>query len=238
MSHSKQPMEITLGSNGERIERSMEVMVPAFVDDAMFKYFTYHHSPEKRKVLLRVLLRLFVQLGCAGGGHLLEVDGWGAAAVYLPPGKLMPTFSALFHRGVLSALLQLGYTSCKRAYQDFLQLVDGLKRKHLTAEERKNGYGYLAIIGTSPARQGQGLGSALLRRLQAMAGDRPIWLEASSAGSRRLYERHGFAVVEEVVVGRGRVGADGLAKAEGEGVAFWAMIWRRPEKGRAEMVKE
>ncbi|KAK7963624.1 hypothetical protein PG988_010598 [Apiospora saccharicola] len=220
-------MDITLGSDKERIEKSMDVMVPAFANDAVLRYLTYHHAPEKRKTLLRVLLRLFSQLGCAGGGHVLEVSGWGAAAVYLPPGKAMPTFSALLHRGVLSALLQLGFTSCKRAYTDYIQLVDGLKRKHLTAEERENGYGYLQIIGTAPARQGQGLGSHLLRRMQAMAGARPIWLEASSAGSQRLYERHGFVVVEEVVVGRGRVGADGLAKAEGEGVTFWCMIWRR-----------
>ncbi|KAK8058498.1 hypothetical protein PG994_008946 [Apiospora phragmitis] len=212
----------------------MDVLVPAFADDAMLKYFTYHHPPEKRKVLLRVLIHLFARLGCVGGGHLLEVDGWGAAAVYLPPGKTIPLASAILHRGVLSALLQLGFTSCKRAYTDYLQLVNGLKRKHLTAEERKHGYGYLAIIGTAPARQGQGLGSVLLRRMQAMAGDRPIWLEASSSGSRRLYERHGFVVAEEVVVGRGRVGADGLAKAEGEGVTFWAMIWRRPEKDLGE----
>lgn len=88
-------------------------MVPAFANDAMLRYFTYHHAPEKRQTLLRVLLRLFAQLGCAGGGNVLEVDGWGAAAVYLAPGKAMPTFSALLHRGVLSALLQLGFTSCK-----------------------------------------------------------------------------------------------------------------------------
>ena len=91
----------------------MEVFVPAFTDDPMFKYFTYHHSPEKRKVLLRVLLHLFSQLGCAGGGSLLEVDGWGACAVYLPPGKAMPMLSAIFQKGVLASLLQLGFTSCK-----------------------------------------------------------------------------------------------------------------------------
>ncbi|KAK8100407.1 hypothetical protein PG999_010781 [Apiospora kogelbergensis] len=213
----------------------MEVFVPAFVDDAMFKYFTYHHSPEKRKVLLRVLLHLFSQLGCAGGGTLLEADGWGACAVYLPPGKAIPMLTAIFHRGVLAALLQLGFSSCKRAYTDYLKLVDGLKRKHMTAEERRNGYGYLAVIGTAPARQGHGLGSVLLRRMQEMAGDRPIWLEASSMGSRRLYERHGFVVVEEVVLGRGRVGVDGLTPAQGGGeeavgVTFWAMVWRRAEK--------
>ncbi|KAK6849970.1 hypothetical protein PG990_001105 [Apiospora arundinis] len=233
MEATKKEKEVTLGSGKARIEKSMEVMVPAFADDAMFKYFTYQHSPEKRKVLLRVMLHLFAQLGCAGGGSLLEADGWGACAVYLPPGKVMPMMTAIFHRGVLSALFQLGLTSCKRAYTDYLKLVDGLKRKHLTAEERQNGYGYLAVIATAPARQGQGLGSVLLRRMQAMAGDRPIWLESSSMGSRRLYERHGFVVAEEVVIGRGRVGADGLEAATPEetvGVTFWVMVWRRPEK--------
>ena len=53
---------------------------------------------------------------------------------------------------------------------------------------------FLANLGTAPAARGQGVGSALLaHRLAAI--DRtgsPVYLEATTDGSRRLYERFGF----------------------------------------------
>jgi ribosomal protein S18 acetylase RimI-like enzyme len=50
------------------------------------------------------------------------------------------------------------------------------------------------MIGTDPACQGMGLGSALLRHSLAMC-DRdqlPAYLESSNPRNISLYERHGF----------------------------------------------
>jgi ribosomal protein S18 acetylase RimI-like enzyme len=57
---------------------------------------------------------------------------------------------------------------------------------------------YLEILGTEPRRQGQGLGSALLRPMLALCDRDGIgaYLESSSERSQALYERHGFQVVE------------------------------------------
>jgi GNAT superfamily N-acetyltransferase len=58
-------------------------------------------------------------------------------------------------------------------------------------------HAYLFLIGTRPDRQGAGLGSALLRHVLERC-DRegtPAYLEATTAGSRRLYLRHGLAEV-------------------------------------------
>lgn len=57
---------------------------------------------------------------------------------------------------------------------------------------------YLEFLGTEPRRQGQGLGSALLRPVLALCDRDGIgaYLESSSERSQALYERHGFAVVE------------------------------------------
>jgi GNAT superfamily N-acetyltransferase len=60
-------------------------------------------------------------------------------------------------------------------------------------------YYYLHFLGVRPASQGQGTGSALLKRVLYRA-DRegvPAYLEATSPENRRLYERHGFVVREE-----------------------------------------
>jgi ribosomal protein S18 acetylase RimI-like enzyme len=57
---------------------------------------------------------------------------------------------------------------------------------------------YLEFLGTEPARQGQGMGSSLLRPILALC-DRDglgAYLESSTDRSQALYERHGFEVVE------------------------------------------
>jgi GNAT superfamily N-acetyltransferase len=52
---------------------------------------------------------------------------------------------------------------------------------------------YLSWIGTRPERQGEGLGSLLLR--QGLA--RSAYVDASVPRNRTLYERHGFRVNHE-----------------------------------------
>ena len=55
---------------------------------------------------------------------------------------------------------------------------------------------WLAIIGVRPDRQGQGLGSALMRaRHRDLDREgRPAYLEAASPRARDLYLRHGYAL--------------------------------------------
>ncbi|MDT9696341.1 GNAT family N-acetyltransferase [Streptomyces sp. P17] len=56
---------------------------------------------------------------------------------------------------------------------------------------------YLWMIGVSPGRQGEGLGSALIGAVLDRCDSEgvPAYLEASSARSRKLYERLGFALL-------------------------------------------
>ncbi|MFG2193624.1 GNAT family N-acetyltransferase [Streptomyces sp. NPDC048639] len=60
---------------------------------------------------------------------------------------------------------------------------------------------YLPLIAVTPARHGEGLGSALLTPVLDRC-DRegtPAYLEASNARSKALYERLGFAVTDRMV---------------------------------------
>ncbi|CQR61949.1 GNAT family N-acetyltransferase [Streptomyces leeuwenhoekii] len=75
---------------------------------------------------------------------------------------------------------------------------------------------YLWMIGVTPGRQGEGLGTALIESVLGRC-DRenlPAYLEASSDRSRRLYERLGFA-------------RTGPALDLPEGPRMWPM-WREP----------
>jgi ribosomal protein S18 acetylase RimI-like enzyme len=62
---------------------------------------------------------------------------------------------------------------------------------------------YLPMIGVEPARQGKGLGAALLRAalLRVDAEGLSAYLESTNPRNVPLYERHGFEVIGEIRVG-------------------------------------
>jgi ribosomal protein S18 acetylase RimI-like enzyme len=62
---------------------------------------------------------------------------------------------------------------------------------------------YLPLIGVDPAYQGRGLGSVLMAHGLTVSDKAglPAYLEATSEGSRRLYERHGFVTLGEIQSG-------------------------------------
>jgi len=62
---------------------------------------------------------------------------------------------------------------------------------------------YLAFIGVDPARQGEGLGSLVLRkRLETCdAEGLHAYLESSNPANVPFYQRHGFEVTAEMQAG-------------------------------------
>ncbi len=78
---------------------------------------------------------------------------------------------------------------------------------------------YLGYLGTRRDRQGQGLGTQMLREVLAGldADGVPAYLESSNERNLPLYERNGFRVVGEL-------------QALGHGPTIWRM-WREPQPG-------
>ncbi|WP_046469135.1 GNAT family N-acetyltransferase [Allosalinactinospora lopnorensis] len=78
---------------------------------------------------------------------------------------------------------------------------------------------YLMVLGVVPAYQGLGIGSALMAPVLERC-DRdgaPAYLEATTARSRALYERHGFRTIGEITLPGGP--------------SLWPM-WRAPAMAR------
>jgi hypothetical protein len=102
-------------------------------------------------------------------------------------------------------------------------------------------YFYIFFIGTREDCRGQGHASTIVRHHQALATEAnlPIWLEATTAKSRDIYLKLGFEVVQEIVMGKGRVGCDGLVteREKAMGVPLWGMVWRPDGYKRAAVKK-
>lgn len=91
----------------------------------------------------------------------------------------------------------------------------------LTADAHPSGraHAYLWMIGVSPDRQGEGLGSALIESVLDRCDRENLaaYLEASNARSRALYERLGFVVTDAPL-------------DLPDGPRMWPM-WREPRAG-------
>lgn len=87
----------------------------------------------------------------------------------------------------------------------------GLERQH----PRTPPHWYLAILGTDPAAQGQGLGSAVLAPVLEQCDNDGVgaFLESSKERNIAFYARHGFRVTGELRLPRGP--------------KMWSM-WREP----------
>ncbi len=79
---------------------------------------------------------------------------------------------------------------------------------------------YVLALGVVSARQGEGIGRALLASVIERAETRgcPVYLETQSAGTVGFYRRAGFAVAEEVSL-------------PARGAHAWGMVWNCEPRG-------
>jgi ribosomal protein S18 acetylase RimI-like enzyme len=98
-----------------------------------------------------------------------------------------------------------------------------IRRSHavMRALERRHPHEphwYLAVLGTDPAHQGEGVGSALVRHVLDDRANttEPAYLETETEANVPFYERHGFEVIGELDVPSG-------------GPHLWLM-WREPHE--------
>ncbi len=167
-------------------EKAISALVQAFSADPVARWM----YPDSQQYL-----EYFPNFVKAFAGAAFEhgtadcVDGYPAAALWLPPG-IHPNEKALY------TLLQ--DSVAKRDQAEVFALFEQMDAYH-PAEP----HWYLPMIGVDPAHQGNGCGSALLKHALAR-GDcdgKLAYLESTSLESLRLYERHGFELLGTIQVG-------------------------------------
>ncbi len=138
-------------------------------------------------------------------GHVYTTEDYSGAALWGPPDRARHEVLELLQ--LLPTAPYLVSTRTHRA----LRLLFSVEALH-PAEP----HWYLLTLGTSPERQGQGIGSALLRSRLAHIDElgEPAYLESSKERNVPLYARFGFEVIDHI---RSRSGSPEM----------WRM-WREP----------
>ncbi|KAJ5170083.1 Acyl-CoA N-acyltransferase [Penicillium coprophilum] len=195
-----------------------------FDTDPVITYMLLGMSQQERLAYLPTYWTTLIKSALLNHAVITEADGWKAASVMLPPGRSIDNAWNLVWAGFLSVLWRIGLAGVKRLWFEFSAMTDNAKRNGLRGQTQ---YYYIFSIGTEHEHRGKGLAKAIMRDHQqtAQAANLPIWLEATTAGSRALYLSMGFKEVEEICLGKGKVAADASLQSDGPGVSLWAMVW-------------
>ncbi|KAK9855569.1 hypothetical protein MYU51_002115 [Penicillium brevicompactum] len=195
-----------------------------FSTDPVISYMLLDLSQEERLAYLPTYWGILIKSALLNDAVITEAEDWKAASVVILPGQCVENTWTLICAGFLGVLWRIGIPGCKRLWFEFSGMTDNAKRKGLRGQKR---YYYIFSIGTELEHRGKGLARAIMRDHQqtAQAANLPIWLEATTPRSRDLYLSMGFEVIEEIVLGKGKVAVDASLQPGGPGVPLWAMVW-------------
>lgn len=172
---------------GER-SAAARVLALAFADDPVMEFL--FPRPQGRTRRLAAFYRLVIRLLAEHGRVHTDSTLRGVAAWQAPAPPRLDRWRRA--RTTLSLLAVLRSATTRASI---------LNDVVMTAHPRE-AHWYLALLGTGPAHQGQGVGSALLAPVlhRCDALQLPAYLESSKESNIPFYERHGFQVTCELVI--------------------------------------
>ncbi|SFO45687.1 MULTISPECIES: GNAT family N-acetyltransferase [Actinomadura] len=186
------------------------VLGRAFDDDPVWRWLLPDDTSRVRRMtaLFGIMLRQ-VHLP-HGATEATGRDGTQAAALWAPPGRWRIPLHRQAAQGV-PLLRALGTRTSA-----MLRTLGAIEKHH-----PKEPHWYLAVLGTDPPAQGNGLGAALLRsRLDRCdAEGLPSYLESSKEQNVPYYERFGYRVTRELTL-------------PGKGCPPVWLMWREPRRDR------
>ena len=174
----------------------------AFEDDPVMRWLLPSSRLRRR---LPALFELELKYLHLPHGEVYTTADLSGGALWGPPGKWQTSPLSLL-RATPRLIFSLG-TRIPIA----LSTIAKVEKVH-----PREAHWYLAVLGTEPARQGKGIGSALIAPILERCDqtETPAYLESSKESNIPFYNRHGFEVTGTIDLPRG-------------GPRIWPM-WREP----------
>jgi GNAT superfamily N-acetyltransferase len=176
---------------------------------AFFDYNLMCYAAPDARRRLRATTSLYGALlaDCFRLGEVYVAGDCAGVACWLPPEHALPTFWRQARSGMLALPFRFGVGGFRKllAYDEVASA--------LHHELAPRPHWFLDAIGVVPTRQGQGVGSALMRPMLERADRLGIacYLDTHQEQNVRLYQRHGFEIARR-------------ADVPGHPVPVWAMV--------------
>jgi GNAT superfamily N-acetyltransferase len=176
----------------EEIPKLAGVLARAFASDPFFAFVTGDAPGREQRMVAGWAGTL--RYASARLSDTYTTDDQAGAAIWIPPAYKPPLLDSI---RVGPAMARLTGWGRLRAVADAVGELERRRHNHVPEPHY-----YLSALGVEPGRQGQGIGTALMRPVLDRC-DRehiPAYLETATERNVPLYLRHGFEVVEELTL--------------------------------------
>ena len=169
------------------VPRLARVMARAFLHEPLYEFIL--PDAATRGDLIALDMGNIIRYGVLFGEVHTTSDLTGCA-VWLLPGETDFTEERGAQANMQEFAKQIGAEAVKRL--DLYTTASEAAHKRIMP----GAHWYLVTIGVDPGFQGQGIGSALISAVLARADEsqHPVFLETSTPGNVRFYEKRGFTV--------------------------------------------
>jgi ribosomal protein S18 acetylase RimI-like enzyme len=176
----------------DQIEAAAKTLAEAFWDDPLMHIVAPNEN--KRAAVGPWFFSKSIAYGMRWGEASCNDDA-SAVAIWFPPGNTDITPGRMLRVGMGALPFRAGISGTVR----FMRAISATEKFHKAVE---GPHWYLMAIGTSPTRQGTGLGSALLElgTSQADATGIPCYLETATESNVAYYSKRGFEVTGQANV--------------------------------------
>ncbi|MBN2155239.1 MAG: GNAT family N-acetyltransferase [Candidatus Lokiarchaeota archaeon] len=166
------------------------ILGEAFRDDPIWSKIM-EEQPDKFNTVFGVPLKYCLRFGKV---FAPSRDLEGLAAWIGSPYTNMSIWRLIIS-GAFIPSFQLGVNIGQKIFQVFSVIEKDRK------EFMKEAYVYLYVIGVHPSKQGQGIGTKLIRSmLEILPKHIPIYLETETQDNVKFYEKLGFEILNEIKV--------------------------------------
>lgn len=187
------PIPPTFHLTPAQIGDAIHVLGPALVDDPLTCYL--FPDSARRLALFEITLKAHLTYGCLYG-DVQMTSAKDGVAIWLLPGQTNQSLWRLLRAGTVFLPLHFNWQTNRRLIH-YMNCADTQHARHAPDK-----HWYLYFLGVDPARQGQGIGSCLLREVLPQADRQriPCYLETSAERNVGFYQKHGFRVLSEAVL--------------------------------------